>query len=154
MHHRYNDLFLETTVLTPPRAHQKSTFSKYDASKKGTMHKRHKTLNFSYAVTTTCMSLLQVMNHQANSSTPQRLKPPLLILRSQLPWHSPPALWNEKACPIILTASRALRCSLWNQTVREKHGCAWPNPTWSSNQQAWIAQWSSWAEPFGKWHYN
>jgi hypothetical protein len=35
------------------------------------------------------MLLLRVMNHQANSTSPQRLKPPLLVLRSHLPRHSP-----------------------------------------------------------------
>jgi hypothetical protein len=35
----YIDIFLETTVLTPPRQHQKSSFTKSDASKNKTMHK-------------------------------------------------------------------------------------------------------------------
>jgi hypothetical protein len=37
-----NDLFSETTVVTPPRQHQKSSFFKSNASKKGTVHKRHR----------------------------------------------------------------------------------------------------------------
>jgi hypothetical protein len=39
---RYNDLFLKTTTLTPPK--QKFNFSKSDASKKGTEHKHHRRL--------------------------------------------------------------------------------------------------------------
>jgi hypothetical protein len=35
---RYSDLFLLAVVLTPPRKHQKSSFSKSDDSKKKTMH--------------------------------------------------------------------------------------------------------------------
>jgi hypothetical protein len=37
---RQSGLFLRTAVLTPPRQHQKSSFSKNDAFKKGTVHKR------------------------------------------------------------------------------------------------------------------
>jgi hypothetical protein len=37
---RHGDLFPETTVLTPPRQHQKSSFSESNTSKKGTVHKR------------------------------------------------------------------------------------------------------------------
>jgi hypothetical protein len=36
----YSDIFLETAALTPPRQHQKSSFSKSDAFKKGIVHKR------------------------------------------------------------------------------------------------------------------
>jgi hypothetical protein len=39
---RYNDLFLKTTALTPPKQHPKFNFSKSDASKKGTEHKHHR----------------------------------------------------------------------------------------------------------------
>jgi hypothetical protein len=38
----YSYLFLETTLLTPPRQHQEFSFSKSDTSKKGTMHKRRR----------------------------------------------------------------------------------------------------------------
>jgi hypothetical protein len=34
------------------------------------------------------MPLILVTNHQANSTSPQRLEPPLLVLISQLPRHS------------------------------------------------------------------
>jgi hypothetical protein len=34
---RYSDLFLKTAILTPPRQHQKSSFSESDASKKRTV---------------------------------------------------------------------------------------------------------------------
>jgi hypothetical protein len=37
---RYSDLFIETTVLTPSRQYQKSSFSKSDISKKRTVHNR------------------------------------------------------------------------------------------------------------------
>jgi hypothetical protein len=33
--------------------------------------------------------------------------------------------------------NRPSRRSLWNQTVRKKHGCARPNSIWSINLQAW-----------------
>jgi hypothetical protein len=39
---RYSNLFLETTALTLPRQHQKFNFSKSDASKKETVHKRRR----------------------------------------------------------------------------------------------------------------
>jgi hypothetical protein len=39
---RYNDVFLETTTLTPPKQHLKFNFSKSDASKNGTEHKHHR----------------------------------------------------------------------------------------------------------------
>jgi hypothetical protein len=39
---RYINLFLETTALTPPRQHQKFSFSKNDASKKETVHKHRR----------------------------------------------------------------------------------------------------------------
>jgi hypothetical protein len=39
---RYSNLFLETTALTPPKQHQKFNFSKSDASKKETVHKRRR----------------------------------------------------------------------------------------------------------------
>jgi hypothetical protein len=39
---RCNDLFPETAALTPPRQHQKSSFSKSDASNKGTVHKHRR----------------------------------------------------------------------------------------------------------------
>jgi hypothetical protein len=39
---RSSDLFPEIAALTPPRQHQKSTFSKSDASKKETMHKHRR----------------------------------------------------------------------------------------------------------------
>jgi hypothetical protein len=38
---RYSDKFLVATVLTPPKPHQKSNFSKSDASKKETMPNHH-----------------------------------------------------------------------------------------------------------------
>jgi hypothetical protein len=37
---RYSDLFLKTSVLTPLRQHQESSFFKTDLFKKGTMHKK------------------------------------------------------------------------------------------------------------------
>jgi hypothetical protein len=36
---RYSDLFPEITALTPPGQHQKASFSKSEASKKGIVHK-------------------------------------------------------------------------------------------------------------------
>jgi hypothetical protein len=54
-----------------------------------------RTLNFSCDVTPTRIPLLQVTNHQANSSLPSRLEPPLLDLRSRLPCHSSPASRNK-----------------------------------------------------------
>jgi hypothetical protein len=39
---RSSDLFPETAALTPSRQHQKSSFSKSDVSKKGTVHKRRR----------------------------------------------------------------------------------------------------------------
>jgi hypothetical protein len=38
---RYSDIFLETTILTPAREHQKSSFSNSDSSKKEMVHKHH-----------------------------------------------------------------------------------------------------------------
>jgi hypothetical protein len=38
----YSDLFFKTALLTPPRQHQKFSFSKSDVSKKGTVQKRHR----------------------------------------------------------------------------------------------------------------
>jgi hypothetical protein len=38
---RYNDQFLVTAVLTPPKQHQKFSFSKSDASRKKAVHKHH-----------------------------------------------------------------------------------------------------------------
>jgi hypothetical protein len=40
----YSDKFLVTATLTPPRQHQKSNISKSEASKKETVHKRHRRL--------------------------------------------------------------------------------------------------------------
>jgi hypothetical protein len=54
-----------------------------------------KALNFSCAVAPTRIPLLQVTNHQANSSMPSRLEPPLLDPISRLPYHSSPAPRNE-----------------------------------------------------------
>jgi hypothetical protein len=54
-----------------------------------------KALNFFCVVASTCIPLLQATEHQANSSSPPRLEPPLLDLRSRLPYHSPPASQNE-----------------------------------------------------------
>jgi hypothetical protein len=42
--HHHIDLFPETMVLTPPGQHQKSSFSKSNASKKGTVHKHRRRL--------------------------------------------------------------------------------------------------------------
>jgi hypothetical protein len=39
---RYSDQFLEIAIQTPPRQHQKSSFSINDASKKRTKHKHHR----------------------------------------------------------------------------------------------------------------
>jgi hypothetical protein len=39
---RFSDLFPRAATLTPPRQHQKSSFSKSDASKKETVHKRRR----------------------------------------------------------------------------------------------------------------
>jgi hypothetical protein len=39
---RYRDRKLETATLTPPRQHQKISFSISDASKKGTVHKHYR----------------------------------------------------------------------------------------------------------------
>jgi hypothetical protein len=39
---RCSNIFPETAALTPPIQHQKSNFSKSDASKKGTVHKRRR----------------------------------------------------------------------------------------------------------------
>jgi hypothetical protein len=39
---RYRDRKLETSTLTPPRQHQKISFSISDASKKGIVHKHYR----------------------------------------------------------------------------------------------------------------
>jgi hypothetical protein len=54
-----------------------------------------KALNFFCVVASTCIPLLQATKHQANSSSPPRLEPPLLDHRSWLPYHSPPTSRNE-----------------------------------------------------------
>jgi hypothetical protein len=119
----YSDLFLIAAIQTPPRQHQKSSFSNRDALKKETLHKHHHhpIIYHTYIIgfhlgenpcsqNNHCQALpikarpwvftlqdfellmcdhphfliplLQVMNHQASSSSPQRLKPPLQVLRN------------------------------------------------------------------------
>jgi hypothetical protein len=39
---RYSDKFLVAVALTPPRQHQKSNIFESNASKKETVHKRHR----------------------------------------------------------------------------------------------------------------
>jgi hypothetical protein len=98
----------------------------------------------------TCIPLFQVMNHQAKISSCQRFGPPLssdLGLHDILCQHH-----GTRTCPMILTASRASKRFLWNQTARVKHGCTRPNPSRSSSLQAWFAHGRSPAEPSGTRH--
>jgi hypothetical protein len=64
-------------------------------------------------------------DYQANSSSPWRFEPPLLVPRSR--FHDILRLWihhgTSKTCPMMVTDNRASQCSLWNQ-MTTKHGYA------------------------------
>jgi hypothetical protein len=74
------------------------------------------------------MPLLRVTNHQASSSSPQR---PLLVIRNSasMSFYAFDFTMDRKTCPMMATDNKASPRSLWNQTVRKKHGCARPNTT-------------------------
>jgi hypothetical protein len=57
----YSDLFLQTTVLTPAKQHQKSSFSKNYVFKKGTVHKRRRRLIIDLRFTLKKVLALKIM---------------------------------------------------------------------------------------------
>jgi hypothetical protein len=70
------------------------------------------------------MTLIRVTHHQASFSLPQRLEPPLLVIRNSasMSFSASNFTMDCKTYPMMATNKRALSRSLWNQTVRKKMG--------------------------------
>jgi hypothetical protein len=81
---------------------------------------RGKTSNFSCAVAPTFNATAPSHESPSQFLSTQRLETPLLVLISWLHdilrYLTSPM--NEKSCHMMVTASRASQCSLWNQMVR------------------------------------
>jgi hypothetical protein len=78
---------------------------------------KDRTLNFSCAVAPTYKSLFEVTKHQASSTSPPSSDHH--CSSTNLGFHDLlRQLHGKKMSSMIVTASRASKCSLWNQTVR------------------------------------
>jgi hypothetical protein len=100
------------------------------------------------------MSLLQVTNHEASSSLPQRLKPPMQFSGTRQPWHSPLA---DVTMEQEITSHGGNSQWIFATLPLKLNGQIkiWVHPTESHPIQqspGMIAQWSSPAEPSGTRH--
>jgi hypothetical protein len=67
------------------------------------------------------MPLLQVTNHEASSSSPQRLEPLMPVLKNSasMPFSGSDFTMDRKTCHMMATDNRATPHYLWNQTTKK-----------------------------------